>query len=205
MRTKTLLLTAALGAAGMAATVAQDAVFSVNAVGYVNTTVADGFSIIANPLNNGDNTLDAVISGMSTGTTVFKFDGTAFSSSSFVDGVGWLPNLSAAPGEGFFIQSAGEQTITFVGEVPQGDLSNEVPAGLSIKASQVPQAADLASIGFPATTGDNVFFFRNGGYAGSSFVEGLGFIPEAIPAVGEGFFVQSANGGSWDRTFSVND
>lgn len=205
MRTKTLLLTAAVGAAGMAGSIAQDAVFSVNAVGYVNTTVPAGFSIIANPLNNGDNTLNTVVSGVATGTQVFKFDGANFASSTFIEGIGWTPNASAEPGEGFFVNSSAEQTITFVGEVPQGDLSNEIPAGLSIKSSQVPQALNLADAGFPASTGDQVFFFRDGNYAGSTFIDGLGFTPAAEVGVGEGFFVSSNNGGSWDRTFSVNE
>src|SRR5688500_4600203 len=50
MRTKTLLLTAALSAAGIATSMAQ--VYSVNAVGYVNTQLVPGFSLVSNPLNN---------------------------------------------------------------------------------------------------------------------------------------------------------
>src|SRR5689334_13849488 len=51
MRTKTLLLTAALSAAGIATSMAQ-AVYSVNAVGYVNTTLVPGFNLVSNPLDN---------------------------------------------------------------------------------------------------------------------------------------------------------
>ena len=47
MRTKTLLLTAALSAAGIASSMAQ--VYSVNAVGYVNTPLVTGFNLISNP------------------------------------------------------------------------------------------------------------------------------------------------------------
>ena len=53
MRTKTLLLTAFVGALGF--TAAQAQVYSVNAVGYVNKSIPAGFSIVANPLNNGEN------------------------------------------------------------------------------------------------------------------------------------------------------
>ena len=48
MRTKTLLLTAALSAAGIATSMAQ--VYSANAVGYVNKLIPTGFSMIANPV-----------------------------------------------------------------------------------------------------------------------------------------------------------
>ena len=47
MRTKTLILTAFVGALGIAGASAQ--VYSVNAVGYVNKSLPKGFSIVANP------------------------------------------------------------------------------------------------------------------------------------------------------------
>src|SRR5688500_15579957 len=52
MRTKTLLLTAALSAAGIATSMAQAPVYSVNAVGYVNTPLVPGYNLISNPLDN---------------------------------------------------------------------------------------------------------------------------------------------------------
>ena len=52
---KALLFMAALGAAGIATSVAQS--FSVNAVGFVNQTIPNNFSMIANPFKNATNTL----------------------------------------------------------------------------------------------------------------------------------------------------
>src|SRR6478672_7317898 len=46
MRTKTLLLTAALAAVGVSSSMAQ--VYSVNVVGYVNKSVPKGFYMLAN-------------------------------------------------------------------------------------------------------------------------------------------------------------
>jgi hypothetical protein len=54
MRTKTLLLTAALSAAGIATSMAQN-VYSVNMVGYINKTMPKGLSMIANQLNASPN------------------------------------------------------------------------------------------------------------------------------------------------------
>jgi hypothetical protein len=48
MRTKTLLLTAALAVAGLSSASAQ--VYSVNAVGYINLSLPKGFSMICNQL-----------------------------------------------------------------------------------------------------------------------------------------------------------
>src|SRR3954468_1352288 len=60
MRTKTLLLTAALAAAGAASAMAQN-VYSVNAVGYVNKSVVHGYSIVANPFVVANESLDALM------------------------------------------------------------------------------------------------------------------------------------------------
>jgi hypothetical protein len=56
MRTKTLALSAVLGALGTSALVAQTNVYSLNAVGYINVTMPPGFSIITCPLIVGTDT-----------------------------------------------------------------------------------------------------------------------------------------------------
>ena len=61
MRTKTLLLAAALTAAGIASIQAQSNVYSVNVVGYVNVVAPVGqFKMIANPLNATNNTIGGI-------------------------------------------------------------------------------------------------------------------------------------------------
>src|SRR5687768_13365508 len=129
MRTKTLLLTAALSAAGLATSMAQ--VYSVNAVGYVNTTVpANGFRIISNPLNGTNNSVNTSMplpnDGSFDGTTIYRFDSATQQyqdSLQWLSGLGWLsasdPDPVINPGEGFFIQNVQAQALnlTFVGEV----------------------------------------------------------------------------------------
>src|SRR5437588_10363094 len=90
MRTKTLLLTAALSAAGVASSMAQGTVFSVNAVGYVNTTVGPKFSLIANPLTASDNTINTLFKTGIQGTIppgfqVFRFGTTGFAGAAYDD------------------------------------------------------------------------------------------------------------------------
>src|SRR5436853_7293303 len=126
MRTKTLLLTAALSAAGVATSMAQ--VFSVNAVGYVNKTVPKGnkLAVISNPLDAGagNNTIGNLFKGVPDGTQVYKYTGTTFVTATF-DSLenAFLPADAAAttvvPGEGVFVRntSAADITVTFVGEV----------------------------------------------------------------------------------------
>jgi hypothetical protein len=201
MRTKTLLLTAVLSAAGIASSLGQ--VFSQNIVGYVNRALPPGFSLIANPLNVvAGNTLNNILPSAPIGTILYKYDpatGT-FNSSTFI--ADWNPNLTLAPGEGAFINLAGATTVTFVGEVMTGPLSNPIPAGFSIRSSQVPQAIKLEDMGFPAAIGDIVYFFRGGTYESSTYI--AAFVPDAIPGVGEAFFVNKGAAATWTRTFTVN-
>ena len=237
MRTKALILAAIVAVAGVANTSAQ--VYSANAVGYVNMSLPAGLMLIANPLNNGDNTLDTILPLPDTaaGTTVFRFDTTAQAYKqgiTFVGfGLGWqsadpLEDKVLNPGEGFFIQALASMDITFVGDVPQGDLSNPIPGGnnLSIRSSEVPQEAPLGSPGvgleFPALDGDTVYLWDPVGQAYQDswsyivIVAGVieGWVSASVQTpgdgpivgVGEAFFVQKTGpvDQSWDRSFSVN-
>jgi hypothetical protein len=209
MRTKTLLLAAVLSAAGVASSLAQ--VYSVNAVGYVNVTLTTGLNLICNPLKvTAGNDLNRVLTnGIADGTTVYTYDAAGFHSSSYASFLGgWTPNLTVAPGQGFFISVTAAQTVTFVGEVPQGTDSNiSVNNGLSLIASPVPQSLVLDAMAFPAQDGDTVYFYRGTPkqYASASFFAGS-WIPaaNATPGVGEGFWSSKNTAGTWTRNFSVN-
>lgn len=217
MRTKTLLLTAALSAAGVATSMAQ--VFSVNAVGYVNKTIPKGnkLALISNPLDAGagNNTIANLFKGVPDGTQVYKYDGTKFITATF-DSLenAFLPADAAAtelkPGEGVFVRntSASDLTVTFVGEVPQGKLDNPLPKGLSIRSSIVPQQGTAEELGLPGADGDQVYQFLTDAqsYFTSTF-DGLEnkWLPALKPlAVGEAFFLRKGAAGTWSRTFSVN-
>jgi len=218
MRTKTLLLAAVLSAAGVASSLAQ--VYSVNAVGYVNVTLTSGLNLICNPLKvtaGNDLTHVLPLTDADIGTTVYTYD-TSFHSSTFLGSTtGWLPNLTVAPGQGFFINIVAGKTVTFVGEVPQGADSNiQVGNGLSLISSPVPQSLVLTDattpangLAFPAELGDTVYFFRGSpkAYVNATFLGApTGWLPaaNATPAVGEGFWSSKANAGTWTRNFSVN-
>lgn len=210
MRTKTLLLTAALSAAGVATSMAQ--VYSVNAVGYVNTPLVAGYNLISNPLDAADNSIAALFADAPDGTQVFKFENGAFVSTTKDELVGGFDPANVAattvePGQGVFVRVSAPATITFVGEVPQGPLSNPLVAGLSIEASQVPQAGTAAELGLPANDGDQLFQWdpANQRYSSHTFDFGA-WDPALQPLdVGEAFFLRRGAAGTWDRTFSVNE
>jgi hypothetical protein len=225
MRTKALLLAAAFAAAGVATSVAQ--VYSVNAVGYVNVSLVNGFNMVSNPLDAGagNNTVAKLFSNITpaipTGLSVFTFNETtgAYNPAARYLGpaVGFSPvasaNVEITPGNGAFVfvpTGTAASTLTFVGEVKQGNLSNPIPAGFSIKANQVPQAGKPDTFNMPGAAGDRLFRFNKAtqGYSSSNFLPGLGWNP-ATPSidVGEAFFFfrAAANGATtWTRTFNVN-
>jgi hypothetical protein len=212
MRTKTLLLTAAIGVASIASTMAQ-AVYSVNAVGYVNVNIPNGFSLIANPLIQTTPTLAALIPNPPPGTTVYKYvAGEGYRVNSFDDlDLVWTPNPNETLdlGGGFFVFNPASQfTVTFVGEVAEGNpLTTVIPVGFSMLSSKVPQAGSASALGLTGTPGDTVYKFSNtSGYAVYSFDDlDLVWVPsEPSFGVAEGFFFFNPNSQrNWTRSFDV--
>jgi hypothetical protein len=219
MRTKTLLLTAALSAAGVASSMAQGTVFSVNAVGYVNTVLKPKFNLVANPLTAADNSIAKLFAGVPFGTQVYKFNPATVKfdiatnddlENKFVPDS--AANLQVLPGDGVFVRNPGttDLTVTFVGEVAQGtSLQNPIPKGLSIKSSMVPQEGKItADLAFPGKPGDQVFKFdavaQKYAVFGFDDLENKWTPTEPVIGVGEAFFVRKANADTWTRSFSVN-
>jgi hypothetical protein len=209
MRTKTLLLTAALSAAGVATSMAQ--VYSVNAVGYVNTALKPGYNLISNPLIAANNTIGNLFKDLPDGTQVYKYDGTRFATATKDET--YLPttaaNLNVMPGEGVFVKlpasATAGATVTFVGEVPQGTLTIDLPKGLSIRSSIVPQAGTADALGLPAQDGDQFYQFDPATQKYRTSTYDGGWFPALAPLkVGEAFFLKRVNAGTWTRTFSVN-
>jgi hypothetical protein len=221
MRTKALLLAAAFAAAGVATSTAQ--VYSVNAVGYVNVDLTPGFNMVSNPLNAADNSIKAIYKnvqgGVPVGYKIFAFNSATGSYDTILwndlDGIFEPDDLASkpiTPGNGVFVylpSNAATTKLTFVGEVPQGTLSNPLPKGFSIKASQVPQAAKPDAIGLPGQPGDKIFYYNKGTKSYDTYLyndldENWGTLPTI--QVGEAFFLyRAASAGTWTRTFSVNN
>jgi hypothetical protein len=213
MRTLKALACVAAVAAGVATSMAQSNVYSLNVVGYYNITVNAGQKVlIANQLNTTNNTIGSVLIPQPN-DQFFKFNGgfTAYNGDSYTPGV-WDPNGLATlnPGEGGFYIPAVATTITFVGEVLQGSLTNTLPINTKvIRSSIVPQAgAATGALGLPVEPNDQLFTF-NGGYTaynGDSYSPGTWDPSDPQLVVGQAFFYIKANGGvqsNWVRNFTV--
>jgi hypothetical protein len=215
MRTKTLALLAAVAALGVTASQAQ--VFSVNAVGYVNKTIpAKGFALISNPLNAPTNTVEALFGGqVPDGFQVFVWNTATkgFLFTSYSPDFGWDPitvaQTEVKPGQGVFAKNptAADVKVTFVGEVPQGTLTTALVPGLQIVSSQVPQAGTLTDLGYTAAQDDKVYQWSTTGqkYDFSQYDAAFGWDPALkVLDVGDALFLSKTAGGSWTRTFNVN-
>jgi hypothetical protein len=228
MRTKTLLLTAALSVAGIATSMAQ-AVYSVNAVGYVNTDLVPGFNMISNPLNNTAPNGNTIANLFTTGfqgaipnaLTVYHYNPTIddFESTGYddLDQAFSAPGASIVipPGTGMFVFLPGSvnKRVTFVGEVPQGAASNQqLPQGFSIKASTVPIGGLVTTMNFPAGQADTIYEWNpvTQEYFSASYddldqtwtANGQPAVPNI--AVGEAFFLFKVQAATWTRDFTVN-
>jgi hypothetical protein len=222
MRTTTLLRTAALAAAGIATSKAQ--VYSVNAVGYVNTALVPGFNLISNPLDNKNGNViqdlfKNITPSIPNALTVYKFVNGSYKVAKYDDlsqafgGGGETLAVNPLLGEGVFVSvpaSAGNLTVTFVGEVPQGNLSVPLVKGFQIISSPVPQAGDATSLGLKAIAqqGDTIYKWdtTTKKYVVSKYDDLVGDFGTPVTfGVGEAFFFNSASAKAWTRTFNVNN
>ena len=219
MRTKALFLAAVLGVAMVATSVAQ--VYSVNAVGYVNLTVAPGLSMIANPLQAPINDVSHVLT-VPDGTQLYKFNGAGFDILLF-DVDTWVINGVPAgtttlnPGEGAFIKNntATPFTNTFVGDVVQGTAATGNPVtvtlpaagNVGIVASKVPIAGKLSTdLKYPQVDGTQAYIFNGAGYDVYLFDVDTWTPSEPTIQIAQSFWVRTPQGssGNWVRDFTVN-
>jgi hypothetical protein len=215
MRTKTLLCAAVLAAGVATSAVAQSNVYSLNVVGYYNVPVtANHYILVGNQLNTTNNTLGGVIPNPPPGSQFQAFQNGGLTAYTFDEfDLVWVPNgnASLAPGQGGYFQSPVATTLTFVGEVKQGSLTNTfIKNAYVVSASIVPQAGTPNSLGVPAEAGDQMQTFNNG-FSAFTFDEfDLVWTPGdpngPALSVGQAFFYRkspTATQTNWIRNFTV--
>ena len=200
---------------------AQSNVYSLNVVGYYVVILTPGWNLVANQLIPATNyNANSVLTGPPVdGSLLYRFNPATQGYSdagTYLAGVGWYPPsgntndpaLDVPLGEGVLIWTPQGWTNVFVGEVPQGDLTNQVPAGYSLKASIIPQAGGLSTVlGFPAHPDDKVWRWRVAPpvlqFYNFDMYDLVWYPDEPSPNVGEGFFVQAVDSRLWIRSFIV--
>jgi hypothetical protein len=214
-------------------------VYSLNAVGYINVSVPTGFSMIADQLyltnqqtaqsindvfgptllNGGATTPDPYA-----GCIIFPYYNGGFGTPLIVEQTTGAPfwsslpeaaSTSFNPGQAAFIYNPNPAafTITCVGQVPQGSVTNTLIQGFNMVASIIPQTGALDSdLGIVPGVNDIVFNYVNGGYTtaniwevvGANHFWGLGFSPTNTVGTGMFYYSASATPNVWVRTFTIN-
>jgi hypothetical protein len=206
MRTKTLLAAAVL-AAGIATSMAQSNVYSLNIVGYVNQVYPAGFSMIATPLKGTNDLVGTVLTGAPVGASVYKFSGGAFALANTYFGAGfWGDGAQTLPvGQGYFVKSTVPWTNTFVGEVVM-DSTNALINGFNMVGSEWPAAGAMdTNLALVPVSGDSVYSFNNGGgYNLANTYFGAGFWGSGNPQLGvaQGVMYKSTGANNWIQHFT---
>jgi hypothetical protein len=212
MRTKTTLAAAAILAAGLASSMAQANVYSLNIVGYYNVPLTGQTVALANSLKAAagtpeQNRADKVIPFVD-GDNIQVWTGTAWAlwTMDSASTTGWINPLNAdAPlatlpvlsqGKGFFYGRNGSATnITFVGDVATGTNVVTLPVGLTPSGSPLPYGGLVTSptgINLQVQDGDNIQKWTGSSWNVSTrdSAEPTGWSPGTEPTliVGQGFF-----------------
>ncbi|MGB0582145.1 MAG: hypothetical protein ACPGVU_20820 [Limisphaerales bacterium] len=159
-----------------------------------------------------DNSIQTLFAAAPDTTQVYKFDAGAgqFLAAAFKVGGIWINGTAnLLPGEAAFVNNGTQTpfTITFVGNVNQGSLTNSLVAGFNLISSQVPQAGLLETdLNAPVSNGEQVYRFISGAYEPAySKVAGIWLPSQPQIDVGEGFWISKIAGANWTRTFDVNN
>jgi hypothetical protein len=232
MRTKTMILSALLGALGSVSVHAQN-VYSLNAVGYINVTLLPGYNIITCPLIASPNNTIATLlnntngqyqSGSRNPAVVYQFEGGIYtsidtaSSGSGTSGWGGGGTETINPGQAIFFYnpSTTNMSATFVGTVPTGPITNALAPGYSLVGSVVPVTGDIVT--------NSISLFTNGAVSGRNadaiylYAPGVGYSINTYTTSGwaggdpmlsnvyEGFFFVNAfsTTNNWIENYSVN-
>ena len=225
---KTLLIAAAALAAGIISTQASS-VYSQNIVGYYNTTINPNQFLLVGPQmqdSSGTFNVNNVLSnGVPDGSTMFIWTGTTYGTTlTYYAGFGWYDSLgnfatnTLGGGTAGFLLSGdtvNTNTFTCIGNVPQGNFSNQVTSGFGVYSIPFPISAgiDSTNVNFPAQDGDTYFYWNPTNqnynttytyYAGYGWYDSLGSPASPTPKVGEGFFYLNANApATWTNSFSA--
>jgi len=211
-----MILGAALLAAGVASSMAQSNVYSVNVVGYINLNLTNGLNMVANQLDfDGTGTNNTVIgvfsNSLPNGSFVYKFTAGNFATYQFSRGA-WSGNttgVSLNPGEGCFVSVPSPVTVTTVGQVLQGTTTNSLSGALSMVSSTFPLSGAIDStgnggLGYTPVNGDDVYLWDPVGQGYVTYQRARGAWGPSDPQLspGQGLFLSTVQT-SWVNSFTV--
>jgi len=222
-----MLLSALLGTLGSVSLMAQSTnVYSLNAVGYINVTIEPGYNIVSCPLIASPNNAISNLLNNSTGEfKKWQFYSWSPSAGTYTQdtgvgsawGSGGSETLNPGQAAWLFNPSNTPVTVTFVGTVPSGSLTNTLaPSSFNLVSSILPTSGDIVTNSLMNFTTevkkDQVYVWTPGTSLTSpgSYTQytavASGFPTHPVlPTVGTGFwYFNSTNvANNWVENFSV--
>jgi hypothetical protein len=212
---KKLLMTAAVLACA-ASIVSAQTVSSANIVGYSKKALTSGQFLMVSPQFQGTaagTTLGEAFVGQNDQSVVFTWDGSVYTKYTYYAGFAWYDNAfqdsdNVLIGEGdavWLADSSGGADAIMSGEVPSADsITNSLVVGFNMVANPYPVALQLGDIPTASLTDQDVIFTWDGAtYTKYTYYAGFAWYDNAFTdsttveiAVGDGFWLDSAAGGS---------
>jgi hypothetical protein len=227
MRTKTTLAAAAILAAGLASSMAQGNVYSLNVVGYYNAPLQQT-TALANSLHTGSDRMDQVIPySVDDNVQVWNGNKWLVYTMDAASTTGWTDDSGAdipvanlpilGPGIGFLYGKNSLATqVTFVGEVRSGTITAVLPQGLTSTASPIPYSGlvNTSAVNLAVPLDDNIqywtgnkwYVYTRDGASATTWTDDTGAdCPEPSLAIGQGFFYGNNGAGphNWVQTFTI--
>ncbi len=204
---KSLILASISLLAEVATLTAQTNTYSQNVVGLYKVDAPAGRKImIANQLHTTNDVLSNVLPGPYADGTTFFFYNRSFSVAGWdTDANAWTADFPLPPGTGGFLFSQVHQTLTFIGEVPQGRLTNTfVSRNKAIRAPIPPISQSLSQMNLPVEDGDTVFDYVNAYIAASWDSDAGAWTADFHFNVGQSFFYfKQGTATNWVINFTV--
>lgn len=176
--------------------------------GYITVTFGAGLKLFANHLKVGTNRVASIIPEPVEGTELYTFGEGGFSTNRFSSGVWTNPDQRLESGEGAILFNPSGRAFkgTFWGEIPVGNLLNQVPKGLSLKCSLVPQIGGVTStLGLRLAPFDNLYLWKSNQFEIYTFLADDTWFPaEPVISIGESFFIRANQPVNWTRSFTIH-
>jgi len=210
--------------AGLVSSNAQ--VYSANVVGYANVVLPGNgaFILLANPFDdgNGNQSTNLLNSALPKKSQVLTWNGSGFNLIQKTAS-GWPSSVALPPGTGFFVENgavgsgAPAVTNTFVGSVIvniNASITNQEPLGTTLQGSPIPYAGNLAisgqaggdtnmDYGTPLTKKSQILTWNGSGY-NIAQKTATSWGATASIVVGQGFFINNANGPATNQVETLN-
>lgn len=183
--------------------------WAAQAVGYYNQTLLPGLNALAPQLASDErDTVGEQFGDLPDGSIVYQMVNGNFTTNTFLGGMWERPDEPLEIGRGVLVFNPLDRntTVTFVGQLLQGTLTNEIPAGLSLKGNMITKQGGLGSaLGLSLNDFDTVYLLRNGAWDVYTQLPGGTWHPsEPAVQVGDAFMVRASSATNHVIHFSVD-